>query len=136
MMLLLFYIYLNKGKDVGISDLMRIVGYKSSGAIHNALNSLEFSGYIKKKGNSYVITEKGKRKLGIFSASYMIIKVIGFGLVILGIWDLFLSFIYSNKLFSLLVSFRYLSICLIVFGVFLLLIEPYIYRIWSKKAQK
>ncbi|MHA1506637.1 MAG: hypothetical protein ACTSR0_05590 [Candidatus Asgardarchaeia archaeon] len=43
---LLFFLYLNKGKDIRLSDLRRISGYKSPSAIYNAIGTLLDKGLI------------------------------------------------------------------------------------------
>jgi len=136
MMLLLFYIYLNRGKEVNVSDLMRIVGYRSSGAIHNALNNLEFYGCIERKGDSFIITEKGMEELRSILVPYELIKLLGKGLIVLGGYSLAVWYLFSNRILILLDVFRNLSIGLVAMGVFLLLIDRWVFRKRSKSGQR
>lgn len=86
---LLFLIYLQNKyeKDrITTSTLRRMAGYKSSGGIYDAINSLKNAGFVKEKDGMLTPTPKGEKYVkDNFLSTFDVIGMFGFLLIFIGL---------------------------------------------------
>ena len=119
-----------------ISDLKRMIGYGSPGGIHNALNVLKDQGYIKRERVDFVCTDKGRQKVARLIAPYNIISLLGWVLMILGIYSILTYFFMVTEILVDAFFLITTGISLIAGGIFLALIRKIALKSWKRKIKQ